>query len=198
MAKRVSKHTLRHIKDIADEKLRRLAGSIVDRLNEFTSVFADADGSTERYLRADMTWVNPHSRTLTRIVGPAAWQPTTEANWTTMNGTGDYWTCSGGAGTRITCSLPVVEGERVVGAGVTFYRGTATDPTVRVLAATLGASATVLTPTVAWTSPSASTTWEQLTATYNQDVNSNHFALEVLAQNGDRVRAGYVTVELVD
>lgn len=197
MAKRIGKHLLRSPKAIADEILRRTVGAIVTRVNEFTDVFADADGDTNKFLRSDMQWVNPRVRTETRIVAPSAFNPQTVGSWTHPAGAGgDFWTSA--ATTTLVAPLPIKTNERLKGVGLAFYRGAATNPTIRVLAATLAASATVITPTVAWTTPSATTTWEILEASYDSAAVLNHWSLDILAHSADRIRAAYVTVEIED
>jgi hypothetical protein len=130
----------------------------------------------------------------TRIVAPSAFNPQAVASWTHPAGAGgDFWIA--GATTTIVAPLPVKTGETITGAKLVFYRGQATDPTVRLLAATLAAAATVATPTVAWTTPSGTGSWEILTASYSEAAAQNHWSLDILARNLDRVRHAFVTVE---
>ncbi len=192
MAKRIAKHLLRSPKAIADEILRRTVGAVITRVNEFTDVFADADGSTKKYLRADMTWSD---RTTTRMLGPSAWLPTTSANWTHPAGTIDYWT-STAAANRMCCTLPVAAGERIVRVAMMFYRGSATNPTPRIFEAGTASTALVATPTVAWTAPIATGEWRLLEAEYDLTVEAtHHYTLDFTAANTDRVRTAFVTVE---
>jgi hypothetical protein len=201
VAKRIAKHLLRSPKAIADEVLRRTVGAVITRINEFTDVFAAADGGTTGFLRADMTWSDPHNRTVTRVIGAPAFQPATPANWTAPNGATDYWTCNA-VTSRIAAALPVNAGERIVGVGLNYYRGGATDPSPRILRALAVASASVMTPTVAWTALSGATVWETLYASYDEDTlitptAATSWVIDVTATTTDRVRSALVTVELL-
>lgn len=130
----------------------------------------------------------------TRIVSPAAFQESIPANLTPPNGGTDYWTFSGTA--RLAAPLPVSSGETITRVLLYFYRGSGLgNPTIRLLGATTGASATVETPTVAWTNPSADTTWELLFASYSTAVTSATATLDIATGNGSRVRQAIVDVQ---
>lgn len=84
---------------------------------------------------------------------------------------------------------------RITSISLSFYRGAANNPTIGFYGAFAGATASLQTPTVAWTNPSASTTWEVLTASYDVAIDRANWYLLVDAANaGDRVRACYVTL----
>lgn len=131
----------------------------------------------------------------TRIVSAAAYLPLAIASWTVPGASTDYWTST--ATTTMTVPLPLKRGETITGVGVNFYRGQAVDPTIRLLSAQNGASASVLSATVAWTAPSAGTTWEVLTASYSEavgDALTPNVFIDITCRNTDRIRAAYVTV----
>lgn len=192
MAFGVGKHLLRHAKAIKDDLVRRTTTDIVDRLNELTQAFAGADGGTKKFLRADLTWSD---RTEKRIIGAPAFLPATIGNWTPPDGSTDYWLCGGAGATRIAVALPVSANERIIEVGMTFYRGQATDPTTRVLLASTGASASVATVETAWTTPSATGSWETLVGGYDLTPTGGNWVLDITARPLDRVRSAYVRVE---
>lgn len=128
-----------------------------------------------------------------RIVAPAGGQESVAASLTLPNGTTDYWTYTGTA--RVQYPLPIISGETITKLECYFYRGTGVgDPTLRLLAASTGASASVITPTVAWTTNTADTTWELLSASYEQTFALNHATLDVASAADSRVRQAFVTV----
>lgn len=130
------------------------------------------------------------------LIPAAAMSPTSAANWLHPNGTADYWEYSAGANQLLHVPLTgLVQGMRITSVRLSFYRGAANNPTITLYAALAAAAATAQTPTVAWTNPSASTTWEVLEASYDLDViRANWYLLVDAANAGDRVRAAYVTI----
>ncbi len=126
-----------------------------------------------------------------RVAAPAAGQESATAAITEPDGSTDYWTFGGT--TRLAYPLPVVLGEYITKVQLYFYRGQATEPTIRVLGATTGASGDVLTPAVAWGS-STLNTWDLLEATYNVTATSATATLDITARNLDRVRQVVVWV----
>jgi hypothetical protein len=131
--------------------------------------------------------------TIVRIAATPAGQESTTAAVTEPDGGTDYWTFGGT--TRIAYPLPVVAGERLLKVQLYFYRGSGLgNPTIRVLGGSTGASATVLTPAVAWTNPSADTTWELLAGGYDDEINSARAVLDVASGNGSRLRQALVHV----
>jgi hypothetical protein len=128
-----------------------------------------------------------------RIVAPTGGQENVVASLTLPSGTTDYWTYTGTA--RVHYPLPVISGETITAIECYFYRGAGVgDPTLRLLAASTGASASVISPTVAWTNPSADTTWQLLAASYDTEFNLNHATLDVASAANSRVRQAFVTV----
>ena len=130
------------------------------------------------------------------IVPAAAMYPTSVANWFTPNGTQDYWYYSAGANQLLHIPLPVSVGMHITGMSVQFYRGAANNPTITAYWTLTGGTASALTPTVAWTSPSASTTWETLTASYDEVVDRANWNIVVdVANANDAIRLAILTVE---
>lgn len=135
--------------------------------------------------------------TTQRIVAPSAAQESIPANLTPPNGATDYWTFSATA--RLAFPLPVQVGETITRLQLYFYRGGGLgDPTIRLLGGSTGASATIVTPVVAWTNPGADATWTLLEATYNDEVNSARSTLDVTTGNASRCRQAIVTVTRTD
>lgn len=139
-------------------------------------------------------------RQVTRVVGGMAALPSIIGNWTVPNSTNDFWT-STAAGHSFYHPLDLEVGDTITRLQLWFYRGGANNPTISLRTAAAGASSTTLTPTVAWTSPSASTTWELLEASYDEPVSTTgaNFHLRTQADNiGDRIRSLSVTVTTSD
>lgn len=190
MAKRISRHTLRNPKGAATDQ--RTTGAILGRLNEFTEVFAGADDDRANVLRADMTWGSPRDG---EYIFPAAlFHPINPANWDNPSGTTDYFE-SLASPVGIHIPLPLMVGDHVTKVRLSFYRNGANDPGITLLRALTNPTAGEEIPTLAWTTPSASTTWEVLEASYDATIVRGNWYLRVQVTNtGDRVRAAYVTV----
>jgi hypothetical protein len=133
--------------------------------------------------------------TETRLIMPSAFQAGTEANVTPPAGSTDYWTATGTS--SMSMPLPLKRGETVSAVGMNYYRGQATEPTFRLLSGQAGASATVLTETVAWSTTVGLNTWGVVRASYNESIGADltpNMFLDVTMRALDRLRSAFVTV----
>jgi hypothetical protein len=131
-----------------------------------------------------------------RFVAAHAAQERNAAEVTEPDGGTDYWAAT--ATTRVAYPMPVHSGEVVVEAGVNFYHGGASSPVFRLMSGTTAASAATITPTVAWTSPGAATTWVPVYASFEHDLGTTEVPslyIDVTAGNTDRIRAAYIDVQ---
>lgn len=132
----------------------------------------------------------------TRIVSGMAALPSIIGNWTVPNGTNDFWTATA-AGHSFYHPVPLQVGETLTKLQLWFYRGAANNPTISLRTAAAGAAASTVSPTVAWTNPSASTTWELLEASYDESIGATmaNYHVRTQADNiGDRIRSIAATV----
>lgn len=125
-----------------------------------------------------------------------AFEPSAAGSWFAPDGSAaDYWRSAVGA-VNLHAALDGLEvGQVIKSVRLQFYRGTLSNPSIGLYNALAGASASVVTPTVAWSNPTSSTNWQTLVATYSHNVIRANYSLLIGCNGaGDRVRMATVTV----
>lgn len=128
------------------------------------------------------------------VFSAAAFSPVSAGNWLAPNQTADYWETTA-LDQYLHAAVNLEVGNVIKEARVQFYRAGATNPTIAVQAALVGATASTETPTVAWTNPAGTGSWGTLLASYSFAMTRGNYQVLIRARNiGDRVRQFSLTV----
>jgi hypothetical protein len=133
-------------------------------------------------------------------IDAATFIPTASSNWFAPNGANDFWEVATGTAQNMHIPLNLPGWARVRRIGLRYKKAASGGgaPSIVWEESFGAATASVVTPTVAWTVPAANTNYQSLTADYDRVAGiANNYQLRVqTVESGARIRKAWVEYEL--